>query len=258
MDHTPKKIKIAVDDYGLHPSIDEAIYTLAQKGIVHKVSVMANASYTPTPLPSTIKTGLHIDLTTPRCFGGPPLAPSPFHLLKPRHLTTTEIEKRIQAQYNHLINQGFKITHIDTHQHIHLIPTILKTIITFAQTHNIPNIRTITLSARHIPYYIASLFQCGFFKQALKLQAIYLSAQRLKHQLKHFNASQNLILMPLAQTGNYPKLLTKFVHRFQHCNAELVTHPGLPKGLQDEPYIQGREIEYQSLLSLTDHPDICS
>jgi len=257
MNHTLSKIKIAVDDYGLHPRIDDAICALAQKGIVHKVSVMANASYTPNPLPNTIETGLHIDLTTPHCFGGPPLAPSPFHLLKSRHLSTTEIETRILAQYNHLTKCGFKIAHIDTHQHVHLIPQILKPIITFAQTHSIPNIRTITMQPRHFPYYITSLIQCGFFKQAFKLKAIYLSAQQMRQNLRNISSPQNLILMPLAQTGNYAKLLTKFVRRFQHLNAEIITHPGLPSNLADEPYIHGREIEYQSLLSLADHPDIC-
>lgn len=257
MDHTTSKIKIAVDDYGLHPSIDDAISALAQKGIVHKVSIMANASYTPNPLPNTVETGLHIDLTTPRCFGGPPLAPSPFHLLKSRHLSPNEIESRIHSQYNHLIKCGFNITHIDTHQHVHLIPKILKSIITFAQTHNIPNIRTITMQPRHFPYYTTSLIQCGFFKQAFKLKAIYLSAQQMRQQLRNYPSPPNLILMPLAQTGNYAKLLTKFIRCFQHLNAEIVTHPGLPKGLDNEPYIQGREIEYQSLLSLAAHPDIC-
>ena len=242
------KLTIAADDYGLHPNIDKAILTLAEKSILHKVSIMANATYTPSPLPNHIQTGLHVDLTTQHCLGGKPLAPSPFHLLRTRHLSITEIETRIEEQFNHLASQGFKITHIDTHQHVHIIPTILQALINIATKHHIPNIRCLTLQARHYPFYMRALLQCGFLKQSLKLQALYMGGLKIKSKLPP--SSPNLVLMPLAQGGNYTKLLSTFIHRFQNQNAELVTHPGLLSDIANEPYIQGREIEYQSLLAL--------
>lgn len=244
------QLKIAVDDYGLHPQIDKAIRTLTEHGIVQKVSVMANANYNPAPLPSHIETGLHVDLTTPRSFGGKPFASSPFQLLRSPHLSVSELEDRIETQYNHLISLGFKITHIDTHQHIHLLSPILQAILNTAHTHNIPNIRCIKLQPRHHPFYFRSLLQCGFFKQALKLQSLYAGGYTIKSKLTHLNPPPNLILMPLAQGGNYTKLLNKFVHHFHTQNAELVAHPGLVTDIPNEPYVKGRKIEYQALLEL--------
>lgn len=246
--HQKGALTIAADDYGLHPNIDKAIHTLAEKGILHKVSVMANANYTPKPLPDHIKTGLHVDLTTQHCLSGRPLAPSPFHLLRARHLSLTEIEMRIENQLAHLTSQGFKITHIDTHQHVHLIPTILQAVINIANKHHIPTIRCLTLQTRHYPFYMRTLLQCGFFKQSIKLHALY--AGGLKMKSKRLPPPPNLILMPLAQGGNYTKFLNAIIHRFQNQTAELVTHPGLPSDIANEPYVTGREIEYQSLLSL--------
>lgn len=244
------KIKIAVDDYGLHPNIDKAIRTLAERGIVQKVSIMANAAYEPEPLPSHIETGLHIDLTTAQSLGGKPLASSPFHLLRFRKLSLAEIEDRMAAQLNHLTTRGFKITHIDTHQHIHLIPTILQAVKNIATANEITNIRCLTLQVRHHPFYFTSLLRCGFLKQTIKLQALYAGGYHLTSKLTHFNPTPNLVLMPLAQGGHYTKLLNLFVHHFHNQNAELVTHPGLPAHIPNEPYLQGREIEYQALLAL--------
>ena len=254
MQNNTAQPKIAVDDYGLHPQIDKAMRTLVKQGIVQKVSVMANADYQADPLPDHIETGLHVDLTTPRCFGGKPFASSPFQLLRSPHLSVTALENRIESQYNHLISLGFKITHIDTHQHIHLLSPILQAILNFASTHNIPNIRCLKLQTRHHPFYIRSLLQCGFFKQAIKLQALYAGGYTIKSKLTHLKPPPNLILMPLAQGGNYPKLFNKFVHRFQNQNAELVAHPGHLVDIPNEPYIKGREIEYQALLELATKP----
>jgi len=244
------KMKIAVDDYGLHPNIDKAIRTLAERGLVHKVSIMANTVYDPEPLPDHIETGLHIDLTTFQSLGGKPLASSPFHLLRTRPLSLSEIECRMEAQLYHLTTRGFKITHIDTHQHIHLIPTILKAVKNTAIAHGISNIRCLTLQMRHHPFYFSSLLRCGFLKQTLKLQALYAGGYAMTAKLAHLNPTPNLVLMPLAQSGHYAKLLNLFVHHFHNQNAELVTHPGLPANIPNEPYLQGRAIEYQALLAL--------
>ncbi len=244
------KMKIAVDDYGLHPNIDKAICTLAERGTVHKVSIMANAAYDPEPLPDHIETGLHIDLTTSYSLGGKPLTSSPFHLLRSRHLSLAEIEDRMTAQLHHLTARGFKITHIDTHQHIHLIPTILQAVKNTATAHGISNIRCLTLQMRHHPFYFSSLLKCGFLKQTLKLQALYAGGYTMTSKLSDKNPMPNLVLMPLAQNGHYAKLLNLFVQHFHNQHAELVTHPGLPANIPNEPYVQGRAIEYQALLAL--------
>lgn len=250
MPHPTPSFKIAVDDYGLHPNIDKAIHDLATQGIIHKISVMANTAYDPHPLPDHIETGLHVDLTTPHCLGNKPLANTPFQLLTARNLSQSDIEDRAQAQLEYVIARGFKITHIDTHQHVHIIPIIRKALYNIAQKHAIPNIRCLTLQAHHHPFYLRALIQCGFLKQNLKLQALYTGGLAMRSALENHTSTPNLILMPLAQNGHYEKLLHKIKNRFQHQNAELVTHPGLPANLPAEPYIAGREIEYRALLNL--------
>ena len=251
----PMPFKIAVDDYGLHPQIDTAIRALAHRGIVKKVSVMANRDYAPDPLPDHIETGLHIDLTTFRSMGGGPLAPSPFQLLRKRDLSIQAVEDRVSAQLNHLTALGFRITHLDSHQHVHLISPILLAIQNVARAHNIRGVRRLTLQFRHGPFYMRSLLQCGFRLQMIKLLALYSAGSVTHANMAHWQATPNLILMPLAQSGNYEKLIHLIWGRFHDRDAELVTHPGLPAHVVDEPYVLGREIEYRALLDLADkHP----
>ncbi|MDP6039674.1 MAG: ChbG/HpnK family deacetylase [Candidatus Latescibacteria bacterium] len=241
-------LKIIADDYGLAPDIDRAIGTLSEQNKLHKTSVMANPTYTPPPLPKSIEIGLHIDLTTPRSLAHSGSRISPKHLLlKPPPLNI--LIQHITAQLDLLQSRQFEIQYLDTHQHVHVVPRIFKALIHIAQNRQIPKIRCLTMQPRHLLFYCKSLIQHGFAKQLKKMLPLYTVGRIMAHKLNRANIaySPNLILMPLAQGGNYKDLLATLINHFQNCDAEFVTHPGLKTDLPDEPYLDGREIEYHAL-----------
>jgi len=239
-------LKIIADDYGLAPEIDRAIGELAEQKKLHKISVMANPAYTPPPLPKFIEVGLHIDLTTPRspAHSGTQISPKRL-LLKPPPRDI--LIQHMTAQLDLLQSRQFEIQYLDTHQHVHVLPQILKALIHVAQARQIPRIRCLTM--QHIPFYCKSLIQHGFIKQVGKMISLYIAGQIMAHKLNRANIAYcpNLILMPLARGGDYKRLLETFMRHFQNDDAELVMHPGFKTDLPDEPYHEGREIEYQAL-----------
>jgi len=239
-------ITFVADDYGLAEPIDRAIQTLTQRGVITRVSMMANSAYTPDPLPDHIATGLHIDLTTRR---------SPLRLLLASYLTRgfrNHITDQITAQSNLLSQRGIPISHLDTHQHVHILPSVFNALIATAQTHDIKRIRCLTMSFKHFIPYIIALLKFGFLRQIPKIIALYTFGCFMKRKLDRANITYcpNLVLMPLAKHGDYPGLLNTLIQQFQHTDAECVTHPGGLPVPETEPYTTGREIEFQALKTL--------
>jgi hypothetical protein len=75
------------------------------------------------------------------------------------------------------------------------------------------------------------------------------SFMKFKLNKAHIDYCKNLILMPLAQRGNYSGLLRELLARFKDKDAELVTHPGLEmKTNSPDNYSMGRYVEYCSIL----------
>jgi len=241
-------LKIIADDYGMAPEIDQAILNLAKTNKVHKVSIMANQAYTPAPLPANIETGLHIDLTTSRSLAHPGQTISPRHLLlKPP--SESYLVEQITAQLDLLESHQFKIQYLDTHQHVHIVPRILQALIHIANTHQILNIRCLTMQSRHFSFYCKSLIQFGFASQLKKMLPLYAVGRIMARKLKRADIAYcaNLVIMPLAGNGKYLDLLKSLRDYFSNKDAEFVTHPSFKIDLADESYTNGREIEYQAL-----------
>jgi len=240
-------LKIIADDYGLSVEINHAISKLVYKNIVSKVSVMANEliQYQSSDIKQA-ETGLHIN------YNIPPL--KLLYLIYTKRLSDEQIKHSIARQFNFLKERRFKISYLDTHQHVHIIPGLLNLLIMIAKTEGIDSIRCITMSRRHLCFYLYSLIRFGFLAQVPKMILLYLGGFLMKIKLDKYkiNYCKNLVLMPLAKSGNYEGLLKTFVKRFKGEDAELVTHPGLETENHNiDKYSEGRYTEYRSLLNLT-------
>ena len=108
------------DDFGMHPSSDQAIIELAQVGAISGTSVMVTESsqYHDYQLPETLQVGLHLNLTENQSlsslFSGIYLGKIKKSDLK------QEIKKQIQTFYSHY----GRMDHIDGHQHVQYLPQI--------------------------------------------------------------------------------------------------------------------------------------
>lgn len=252
-------LKIVADDYGMSVEINHAISELVRKKIVSKVSVMSNESieYSLSDI-GEVETGLHINLISyTKGIGiNQDKKISPLKLLYfiyTKRLKIKQITDTIKHQFELLEDRGIKISYLDTHQHIHIIPRLLKLLIMFAKTKGINSIRCITMERKHLFFYLYSLMRFGFLTQVPKMIFLYSLGLLMKMKLdkSQINCCKNLILMPLAVRGNYSGLLKELLNRFKDEDAELVAHPGLEtKTIKNDNYSSSRYIEYCSLLDL--------
>lgn len=123
-------VTLCADDYALHPAIDQAILTLAQRGILHATSCMstsphwAKAAPALRPLHGQIDIGLHLNLT--EGFGQsamrlPKVIVRSYMGLLNRQTLMLTMRKQFDAFTEAL---GFLPDMLDGHQHIHQLPIV--------------------------------------------------------------------------------------------------------------------------------------
>lgn len=154
---------INADDYGISLGVNAGIQKAAFEGILNSTSVMINQEYPEKDLAKLIqkpdfKIGLHINLTNGKALSDKNQIPllvdeqgqfkhgflNLFLLgfIHPKELkkqSRIEIESQIQA----LQKLGVKIAHLDSHRHIHMIPSIFGAVLDLQKKYQIPRVRII-------------------------------------------------------------------------------------------------------------------
>lgn len=136
------RVIIHADDFGLHPSLNEAIEIAHRGGLVSSASVMplgpafTDALHRARSLPA-LDLGLHFTLV-----GVPTLPPTLGAFLSAyarRQMPTRVIEDHLRRQFDAL--GGLEISHIDSHQHLHALPGIMRVVCRFAAQNGIRAVR---------------------------------------------------------------------------------------------------------------------
>ena len=137
-----KKVIINADDLGFSKGVNEAVLKANTQGYLSHASLMANTKYFDhaisevIPKCSSLKIGVHVNLTC-----AAPLSPQNLLstngelkntfvtlLLKRKTKKVLEhLEKEIEFQILKIKNAGVNISHIDGHEHVHIIPSINNT-----------------------------------------------------------------------------------------------------------------------------------
>jgi hypothetical protein len=146
-----KQLILTADDYGIAPWTNEAIARLAETGILRRISVMPNMPFWREGLDSIrirfphLSLGLHFCLTSGRSV----LPPEKIPLLvdsdgrfmlgftgllrrlhgRNRSEMLRQIWLELHAQIKKMEEVGFPPQHLDSHQHIHMIPPIYSLLI---------------------------------------------------------------------------------------------------------------------------------
>jgi chitin disaccharide deacetylase len=157
----PARLILNADDFGLTPGINRAIAELHTTGVLTSATLMANgpAFEDATAIARanpTLGVGCHIVLTDGIPISPPESIPT---LLGPdrrsfrpslidfiqallrNRINQEEIAREILAQIQKLQEAGIKITHIDTHKHTHLFPSIARPLLHIAERTSIGAIR---------------------------------------------------------------------------------------------------------------------
>ena len=155
------RLIVNADDFGLAPGVNRAILELHAAEVLTSATLMAQAAATEEAVNMalampTLGVGCHIVLVDGRPTSDriniPSLVdrttgmfyPSLGSFLKrlfTARIRSTEIEDEVSAQIAHLQSYGLRLTHVDTHKHLHMFPSILQPVLRAAKAAGIHAVR---------------------------------------------------------------------------------------------------------------------
>ncbi|WP_110956069.1 ChbG/HpnK family deacetylase [Anaerosinus massiliensis] len=154
-----KQLIINADDFGLHELINEGIVEAYTAGCVTSTSIMAGGGafeHAVNLIEKHSKLGVGVHLTL---VGANPVARSDIHTLLTQdgaflpnysqfikryvsgQISNEHIEWEFLCQMQKVAGTGIKITHIDSHQHLHVLPGIQKIICRVAREFGVDRMR---------------------------------------------------------------------------------------------------------------------
>jgi len=154
------KVIVHADDFGLSEKINEGILQAHLHGILTSTSIMANgeafehavALARSTP---TLDVGIHLTLIEESPLLHPAKIPT---LLESngrfyRHafrfgrkyfagkINLNEVKEELETQIQKVLAAGLTLSHLDSHQHVHMLPGVLKIVLALSRKYGIPAIR---------------------------------------------------------------------------------------------------------------------
>lgn len=155
-----KFLSVNADDFGLTDGTNKAVIDCFKKGIVRSASIMANgrafenAAALSKEYPA-LTIGLHLTLVAERPLLPPSRIPTLVNGQGELHfdhieffrryaqglIDLDEVRSEINAQMDKALKFGVKITHLDSHQHLHLHPEIMNIGMDVARKYGIEYIR---------------------------------------------------------------------------------------------------------------------
>lgn len=157
---TSTRLIIHADDFGLTEGVNNGIVKAHKCGVLTSTSIIACGKAFAHAIElakahPTLDIGVHLTLTGER-----PLSPLgmvgslvdgdgvfPEHIssfvgpLVKRQLSLDEIRRELRAQIRRVIDQGVRVSHLDGHQHIHVLPGISRLVKDLAMEFSIPAVR---------------------------------------------------------------------------------------------------------------------
>ena len=155
-----KKLIINADDFGRHQSINNAIIQGHVLGCITSASLMPGGNAFQDAVDKAIEhpqlgIGIHLTLIGEKPVMNPAEIPSLVddkgYLLKEYtqflarflrgKINLSEVRAELTAQLDKVVASGVRITHIDSHQHLHVLPGINDIVLDIAELHNIKALR---------------------------------------------------------------------------------------------------------------------
>jgi predicted glycoside hydrolase/deacetylase ChbG (UPF0249 family) len=143
----PRRLIVNADDFGLHHAINAAIVRGHRSGIITSASLMSYPEVSPAfadalalarDLPN-LGLGLHFTLV------GAPGLPQSYasfaRALATGNFPVSRIETLLRRQLDALLTRGVVIDHLDSHQHLHVLPSVMRVICRVLPDYGISAIR---------------------------------------------------------------------------------------------------------------------
>ena len=154
-----RRLIVNADDFGLSEAVNEGIVEAHQRGIVTSASLIASgAAYEHAvglaKAIGTLDVGVHLTLTEeepvsnrgdiPSLLDGGRFHPHTTSFVRryfAGRIALDEAERELDAQIARVISSGLRVSHLDGHQHVHMVPGIRRLAGRLAEKHGVPAIR---------------------------------------------------------------------------------------------------------------------
>lgn len=162
-----RQLIVTADDVGLHPGMTEGAIRAHREGIVTACSIVANgaafgdAVARLRDVPS-LEAGVHLALVEERSLTGLRMPKKytafvPLYVL--RAIPIAAIERELRAQIERVLASGLRVTHLNGHQHLHLLPRVFAVVARLAREFGIGYVRIVDdrgVSARGLSMSVLS------------------------------------------------------------------------------------------------------
>ncbi len=261
-----KKLIINADDLGFSEAINEAVRKCFETEAITGASIMPCGSYFDEAcrmLNSLGKQqiGVHLTLTgglipasgskalIGTLLGGEGTFVSEYKdfakLLVCGNVAKEEIFIELENQLKKVTDAGFVITHLDSHEHIHMFPVVLDVVIKLAKKYNVPYIRMPFEKFR----VVSKEFKIKDFLRFMALRAFTLGE---KKNLKKNNIAHNDAFLGHFHSGRINQSILSFMLRtLSEGVTELAVHPAVESEsfIKESPWYKNASTEFDALLS---------
>lgn len=263
----PKLLIVNADDFGLHDSVNQAVATGHQQGIITSTSVMTGGqafvgAVQLAKANPALSIGIHLTLVAekpvcppehvPTLVGESGRLPAAYPVFIARYLAgrikLADIRRELRAQMARAVQAGLPVSHIDSHQHLHVLPGILDVVLELMDEFAISALR---IPAE--PVFFIGAGSCGLFRfvsrgglTALARAARYRVRRQGKRCPDHFFGMLHGGRMDEAT-------LLSVIRRLPPGVSEIMVHPGTDNRLlsQDYPWHYHWQEEFAALCSET-------
>ena len=245
-----KRLIVNADDFGLTDKTSRGIIETIKNGIVTTTSIMAN-SFVSNTIKEDIDTGIHFTLT----YGRPVTEQALIKSLADKNgafyprgtfylkaltgrIDPLDVYRELSAQLKLLKAGGIKISHIDSHHHVHILPGIRDIVAQIALENNVRFVRA---------PYAKGLCQtaCATFRKWIvsRFEGAYPQFWHRKgiHTIGNFGGFE------LIGDKDLLKRWKKFLKKLPYGTTEVMVHPGLNDETINDSYIKGRATEVEVL-----------
>src|SRR5437763_7454952 len=138
---------VTADDVGLHPGMTEGAIRAHREGIVTACSIVANgtafedAVYRLRDVPS-LEVGVHLTLVEERSLTGVSFPRSYIGFVLGRK-DFAAIERELRAQIERVLASGLRVTHLNSHQHLHMWPRLFAMTVRLAEGYGVDYVRRV-------------------------------------------------------------------------------------------------------------------
>ena len=244
------KLIVNGDDFGLTEATNEGIIKCYKDGILRSASIMANGNAFEHAVKIIgenpgLDVGIHLTLIEEKpILNGyeiPSLINSDGRFYKNANdfmlryiigkISIPEIEKEFKVQIEKAIDFGIKLNHINSHQHIHMLPQILNIVVNLSKKYNIPFVR---YPKENISNYMIKMIKN--FNSANRLaQMIVLNSICLLGQNKIPSKTNFFAGFFVGGKLNKKNIITIIRNLPEDGICELMCHPGF--NVPNNPYL---------------------